>query len=138
MYVRINGKMIDSDEVMKISQWNNSNIIDITYTNRRSETIYCRNASEARDAVDTVVNAKNGIGKVYGSTPSVPVCSGYTTDERIENVDRQMAALAERKRQLQQQKAAEDSAEALAALLVGGVCAIADAISSRREAKKRK
>ena len=48
-----------------------------------------------------------------------------------------MELLAARKKQLQEQKAVEDGAEAFASLLIGGVCAIADAISSRRD-KKRK
>ena len=134
MYVRIANHMVDASEVKNASTFYSS--VQLTYNNGRSSTIMCSSDAEARAAVDAIINAKNGVGKVY-YTPATPSVygGGGTTAEKLESVDRQMAALAEKKRRLQEQKATEDGAEALAALLVGGVCAIADAISSRKKRK---
>ena len=137
MYVRIGSEMVDADEIKKASTFYSS--VRLTYNNGTSSSIMCRSDAEAREAVDAVINAKNGVGKVYTTTrtPAVSV-RGCTTDERISDLDRQMAALTEKRRKLQEQKAYEEGCEALATLLVGGVSAIADAIGSRRDAKKRK
>lgn len=129
MFISISGTMIDAAKVKDVRAIGSTLYL---YFNDGSfsRTIYCRNSSEAEAAVEKIAAAKN-------STPAAPVVhySGYTTDEKLESVDRQMQALAAKKQQLKEQKAAEDSAEALAALLVGGVCAIADAISSRKKRK---
>ena len=135
MYVRISNRMINSDDVKGITTLYREVVID--YNNGRREYIMCHSDEEAQAAVDTVVNAKNGIGRVYTTRTPVVSVHGCTTDERIGDVDRQMAALAEKKRQLQEQRAYEEGCEALAALIVGGVSAIADSISRRRD-KKRK
>lgn len=135
MYVRISNKMVNSDDVRDIKTF--YSLVEINYKNGNYESILCHSDKEASDAVNAVINAKNGVGRYYTSAPSSPavVTTGRSTSERIDSIDRQMAALNEKKKQLEQQKAAEDGAEALAALLVGGVCAIADAISSRKKRK---
>lgn len=135
MYISINGTMIDAAKV-RDARAIGSNLYLYFNDGSFSKTVYCRNSSEAETAVEKIAAAKNSSPAVSAPAPRVYL-SGNTTAERIESVDRSMAALAEKKRQLQEQKAAEDGAEALATLLVGGFCAIADAISSRRE-KKRK
>lgn len=136
MYVRIGSEMINSDDVKDAKQF--YTMVEITYKNNNYKSIMCRSDKEASDAVNSIINAKNGVGRYYNvassSTPSV-VTTGHSTTERIDNIDRQMEALAARKRQLQEQKAYEDGCEAIATLLVGGVCAIADAISSRKKRK---
>lgn len=136
MYVRVGSEMVNCDEVKDVKQF--YSMVEITYKNNDYKSIMCRSDKEASDAVNAIINAKNGVGRYYNSSPApAVVTTGRNTSERIDCIDRQMEALAAKKKQLQEQKAAEDGAEALAALLVGGVCAIADAISSRRD-KKRK
>ena len=133
MYVRVGYEMVDSNDVKDVKQF--YTMVEITYKNNNYKSIMCRSDKEASDAVNAIINAKNGVGRYYNSSPAPAVVTTGRTSERIDCIDRQMEALAAKKKQLEQQKAAEDSAEALAALLVGGVCAIADAISSRKKRK---
>ena len=137
MYVRISNKMVNSDDVRDIKTF--YSLVEINYKNGNYESIMCHSDKEASDAVNAVINAKNGVGRYYTSAPSSPavVTTGRSTSERIDSIDRQMEALSAKKKQLQEQKVYEDGCEAIATLLVGSFCAIADAISSRRD-KKRK
>ena len=138
MFISINGYMVNTDKV-KDARAIGSNLYLYFNDGSFSKTVYCRSSSEAESAVEKIAAAKNNSSPAVSSASVSRVyLSGNTTAERIDSVDRSMAALAEKKRQLQEQQAYEEGCEALAALLVGGVSAIAESISRRRDAKKRK
>ena len=129
MYVTVGTKMINADDVKSAETF--YRLVEITYNSGWSEGIRCASEEEAKKAVAELATAKN---RGYIS-PSPTI--GGTTADKINTVDRQMEALAARKRQLEQQKAVEDGCEALGTLIAAGVCAIAGGISRCRE-KKRK
>ena len=69
----------------------------------------------------------NGNVRTVGSATN-----GTSVDDRIAEVDKTQRALAEKRAELERQKAVEESSAAIGAAIVGGICAIADAISNRR------